>query len=222
MRWTVVSLVRVVLAGISCAAVQGCIDAHADYDDFKARPFAEPVRDSAAPDVPLTMCESILQKDVTGTFFASCLPVVTGTPFGLAVHQTLKVSDAGMGELQISFQLLNIMGTNIDDTVSMITDLPATPISSDCTYDLQIGALTIPNAATTLGGDATAEHVSLHGFLQNEDRACAELDGNVTTPIPLSLNDPGDYCVFRRVAPGSALPIIDMSEYACLFPNADP
>jgi len=218
----VVPLVRVVLVGACSLAFAGCIDAHADYDDFKTRPFAEPVRDAAAPDVPLTACETLLQKGLTGTFFATCLPKVIPTPFGLAIQQTVTVSDAGVGELQISFTLLNIMGTHISDTVGTTTDLPAAPISSDCTYDLQIGGLTIPQEATTLGGEAKAEHVSLHGLLQTEDQACAELDGQVTSPIPLALDPPGDYCLFRRVAPGSTLPIIDMSEYACALPNADP
>jgi hypothetical protein len=223
MRWTVVSLVRVVLNASLLAHVGGCIDPHADYDDFKARPFAEPMHDAAAaPDVPLTACQTLLEKDPSGEYFASCLPVVTGTSFGLKIEQKVTNVDAGNPELQISFTPLKITGTNIDDTVGNKTDLPPTPIASDCTYDLQIGDLTIPEEATDLGAEAKAENVSLRGLLETESQACAELDGKVTAPIPLSLNDPGDFCLFQRVMPGATIQQPDKSAYACALPGGDP
>ncbi len=216
-----VPVVRVVLIGVGSLWLGGCVDSRGDYDDFKARPFAEPLRDAAAPDVPLTACETLLRTNLTGTFYTTCRPKVIPTPFRLAFQQTVTVSDAGIGELHVSFKLLDITGTSIDDTVSEATDVPPTTISSDCTYDLPIGDLIIPQQATTLGGEATAKNVSLHGLLQTEDQACAELDGKVVTPIPLDLDPPGDYCLFRRVEPGSALPTIGMDEYACALPNSE-
>src|SRR5258706_8565303 len=193
MSWTVVPLVRVVFAAAGCATLGACVDPHTDYDDFKARPVAEPVHDAATPpDVQLTDCETILQKDPSGDYYVTCwpLPMVFPTPFGLSIHQDVTVSDAGEALIKSSFTLLDIMGTNINNTVGDKVDVPAATINSNCTYDLDIGNLTIPEKATTLGGEAKAENVKLRADLQ---LACAELDGEVVSPIPLSLDEPGDY-----------------------------
>jgi hypothetical protein len=225
MSWTVVPLVRVVFAVAACAALEACVDPHGDYDDFKARPVAEVVvHDAAAPDVQLTECESLLQKNPSGDYYVTCwpLPAIFPTPFGLVVHQDLTVSDGGQAELTSWFKLLDIHGTNINQTVSDRVDVPPASINDNCTYDLNIGDLIVPEKATTLGGEAKAEHVKLHAFLQTEDLACAELDGQVITPIPLNLEPPGDFCVFRRVASDGTLPKIPDSDYACALPNADP
>jgi len=221
MSWTVVPLVRVVFAAAGCAALGACVDPHADYDDFKARPVAAPVHDAAAPDVQLTDCETTLQKDPSGDYYVTCwpLPTVFPTPFGLAIHQDVTVSDAGEGQIKSAFTLLDIMGTNINNTVGDKVDVAPAPINSNCTYDLDIGDLIIPSKATTLGADAKAVNVKLHADLQ---LACAELDGQVVNPIPLSLDGPGDYCLFRPVSADGTLPHIPTSEFACALPNAEP
>src|SRR5262245_19600681 len=138
MRWTVPSLVRVVLVGTFGACLQACVKPHDDYDEFKSRAFAEPVQEAgAAPDVQLTACETLLQQDLTETYFAKCRPTVTGEAFGLLIDQTVTASDAGGGELTIAFTLLNFNAAKTTDTVGKTTKLAPTPISGDnCTYDL--------------------------------------------------------------------------------------
>src|SRR5690242_16862503 len=117
MSWTVVPLVRIACAAASCAALGACVDPHADYDDFVARPVAEPVRDAAAPEVALTACETLLQKNPSGDYYVTCLPTIIPTPFGLALHQVATIGDGGEGQLKSSFQMLDINGTNIKDLV---------------------------------------------------------------------------------------------------------
>ena len=219
-----VPLVRIACAVAASLALGACVDPHRDYDDFVARPVAEQVHDAAAPDVPLTECETLLQKNPSGDYYVTCwpLPEQIRDPFGLVIHQDITVADGGEGRIKTSFTLLDITGTNIKDTVGVNVDVAPASINDNCTYDLDVGDLTIPEKATTLGGEAKAEHVKLHGLLQTEDLACAELDGQVVTPIPLSLDAPGDYCVFRRVSADGTLPKVSPAEFACALPNAEP
>jgi hypothetical protein len=220
MHGTVVRLVRLAFAAAGCAGLSACVDPHADYDDFKARPVAEPLHDAAAPDVALTACETLLQKNPSGKYVVGCLPVVIPTPFFLLIQQDIT-TPGGKAQLKTSFKLLDINGTSTSQTVSDTIDVPATPIHDDCTYDLDIGDLTIPEKATTLGGDAMAQNVKLHALLQTEDLACAELDGEVVTPIPLSLDKPGDFCLFRRAPADGTFQKPDISEYACALPSGE-
>ena len=218
-----VPLVRIACAVAASLALAACVDPHGDYDDFVARPVSEPMHDAAAPEVTLTACETLLQKNPSGDYYVTCLPTIIPTPFGLALHQEITIGDGGQGQIKSSFQMLDIHGTNIKDLVGEPVDnLPSTSINANCTYDLDIGNLTIPEKATTLGGEAKAEHVKLHALLQTEDLACAELDGQVVSPIPLSLDAPGDFCLFRRISGDGTLPKIPTSEFACALPNAEP
>ena len=79
--------------------------------------------------------------------------------------------------------MLDINGTNIKDTVGDKFDVTPASINANCTYDLDIGNLTIPEKATTLGGEAKAEHVKLHVLLQTEiSRARARRTGRYSDP----------------------------------------
>jgi hypothetical protein len=222
MKRTVVRVVRIFSFGFFCAAQGACIDPLSDYNDFRSRASTQPSNDAGVVDVELTGCAALLATSPSGTFFGTCLPIITGQPFGLAVQQEITGVEAGAPEIQIAFTLLKIDGTNVADTVGAMTTVPKAPIASDCTYHLEVGDLTIPAEATTLQAEAKAQGVSLNGLLETEDSSCAELDGKVTSPVPLPLDGPGDYCVFRRVPASGVLPAVDMSEYACPLPAGDP
>ena len=166
MSWTVVPLVRIACAIGASLALAACVDPHGDYDDFLARPVAEPMHDAAAPPKSRLPRANVAPENPSGDYYVTCLPTIIPTPFGLALHQEITVGDGGKGQIKSSFQMLDIHGTNIKDLVGEPVDnLPSTSINANCTYDLDIGNLTIPEKATTLGGEAKAEHVKLHALL---------------------------------------------------------
>jgi len=191
----------------------GCIDPKTDYEDFIQRPVAMP--EASVPDVALTPCQELLAQDLSGLYYTSCLPKALPVPFALAVTQTFKSNADGTASLDFSFFPMKKDATSISETVgAQPIVLPSTMVSSDCTYIENIGTLTLPGPANSLGYDLVAENVFLRGKLQDHDHACGELDGNVPL-INLSLEGDGDPCMFVRTPEGGPTPTIGMGDYSC-------
>jgi hypothetical protein len=199
-----------VLLGALGAA--GCIDPKADYQDFATRPLAE--REASVVDVQRTPCEQLIEQDPSGRYFLSCRPMALPTPFGLSIDQTVTTTADGGSALLLSFTPLKFGATSLSDTAGDPTSLPATPLSSDCTYTEQIGTLTLGAKATVLDRELTATDVVLRAKLLSKDRDCGELDGKLDL-IMLDLSKDGDICVMLRAPADGSVPTIADGDYSC-------
>jgi hypothetical protein len=191
----------------------GCIRPKDDYEEFGQRRLTE--REASVVDVQLTPCEELLKENLSGDFLVSCRPNALQAPFGLAVHQKITPSSDGKtATLGLSFTPLKVDAKNFSDTTGMLTTLADAALTTECSYRLDIGTLTLGKEANILDLDLEATHVVLRGKLQTVDRACAELDGEVTL-IGLSLQNDMDSCIFKRVAADGVLPVVAPEDYAC-------
>jgi hypothetical protein len=198
------------LVALACAA-SGCINPKDDYNDFASRPLTE--REASVSDVQQTPCQELLGQNLSGSFYVTCLPSTLAAPFALATTQKVSANEDGTtGTLELSFTPLTATATKMSDTTGPTTPLPKTTIDSMCAYTINIGTLTLPSDANTLGRDLTATHVVLRGKMQTVDQACGELDGEVTL-INLNLNGDGDYCMFVRAPADGSIPTVD--NYSC-------
>jgi hypothetical protein len=197
---------------LACGA--GCIRPKDDYEEFAKRPLTE--REASVVDVQLTPCEELLKENLSGDFLVSCRPnALRDSPFGLAVRQKVTPSpDGKTATLGLAFTPLKIGAKNFSDTTGTLTTLSDAALTTECSYRLDIGTLTLGKEANILDLDLQATNVVLRGKLQTVDRACAELDGEVTL-IGLSLQNDMDYCIFKRVAADGVLPVVGADDYAC-------
>jgi hypothetical protein len=194
-------------------AALGCVDAKGDYEEFLRRPYV--ARDAGTVDVGASPCQEVLAQNVSGKYFGSCLPKVTGSPFSLAVEQTVRPSADGMsGEIDVSFTALMLTATSLSDTAGNTNVLKTVPVDSECRYREDVGTLILPASANSLNRDLESVDVVLRGKLLSADRSCSELDGKVPF-AGLSLDDDGDVCVYVRAPDDGSLPTIPMEEYVC-------
>ncbi len=200
------------LVALACSA-SGCINPKDDYNDFASRPLTQ--REASVADVQLTPCQELLGQNLSGSYYASCLPATLPAPFALATTQTVTAHEDGMtGTLEMSFAPLKADAMTMSDTAGPAMSLPKATIDAMCTYTINIGTLTLPAAANTLQRDLTATHVVLRGKFQTVDQSCAELDGEVDL-INLNLNGDGDVCIFKRVPADGPIPTVEDKEHAC-------
>ena len=198
------------LVALAWVAV-GCISPKDDYADFAARPLAE--REASVADVQVSPCQEILSQVVSGSYYTSCLPKELSASFVFVTTQKVTVFEDGTtGTLEMSFTALKVGATSMTETTGPVNMLPKTTIDANCAYTLNIGTLTLPTEANTLGRDLTATDVVLRGMFQIVDRSCAELDGEVKL-IELKLFGDGDICIFTRVAADGPVP--EITDYTC-------
>jgi hypothetical protein len=209
------AILRSAIAALGLGAtLGGCIDPKADYDDFVARPVLVP--EAGMPDVVLTPCEELLQQDVSGSYFLSCLPQNPPLPFSLAAQLQVTAADGGSPMVAVSFRPLRDMAVNLADGVGDEVVLAPTPIASDCTFVQQIGNFTLPPSANSLDLNIVASDVVLRGKLQSTTNSCGDLDGTVITPpIGIMLAGNGDACVFIRTPMDAPVPVLSASDYVC-------
>jgi hypothetical protein len=162
-----------------------------------------------------TPCQELLGLDPSGLYYASCLPKDLPVPIAFAVSQKVTSSaDATMATIDLTLTSLKTTATTISDTSGSANVLPQATFGADCTYTMQVGRLTIPADANSLGRDLVIEDVVLRGKLQTASRSCAELDGTVPL-IMLSLQGDGDICVLIRTEVADPLPAVSSSDYVC-------
>ncbi|HMJ50989.1 MAG TPA: hypothetical protein VK540_02910 [Polyangiaceae bacterium] len=213
--WNVVRILakRAPWLGLLPCAMSGCVDPRADYEDFGRRPLAE--REAGAVDVGQSPCQEVLKGNLDGKFFGSCFVMVTGQPFFLSVDQAVRPSADGMtGEIDISFAALTLKATTMADTAGEVTVLKPTPVDAECRFRQDIGTLTLPAAANSLGTDLVSENVVLRSKILSVDRTCAELDGRVPF-AGLSLDSDGDICIYVRAPADGSLPTVPTEEHVC-------
>jgi hypothetical protein len=180
---------------------------------FQGKSYCHASSASSDGGAPLTPCQSIVQQDVTGTYYAVCRARDLPTPFAFAIVQKMN-PDGLPSTFDMSLTPLRLGAVDPFDTVGDTVVGPPAMLREDCTFTQAIGTVVLPAAANALARDLRIEGFVLRGKVQTAERRCAEFDGTVPL-IMLSAQGNGDVCVMIRVRPGSPAPQVSDSDFVC-------
>ena len=134
---------------------------------------------AAAPEVALTAWRRCSRRiHPATTYAASRAPAVIGKALRLALHQDVTVSDGVRARSRPRSSARHQRNRHRRHGRRQRRS-PEDPSQADCTYDLDIGNLTIPRRPTTLGAEAKAEKNYTGSSQTRRSQRCAELDGQV-------------------------------------------
>jgi hypothetical protein len=190
-----------------------------DFEDFgdRVNALAPPVSDGggnfeAAP--PPT-------EAVTGEYYVACLSQLAygqgSKVFSFFAETKFEPEPGGGGKLSLALHPLKL-GADANppkvlskaDIVGETKNVPATTpnVAADGRYTIELGTTTVPGEANPITQrNVIIESTKLTGFF-GTSRFCAQLNGNVTQPIPLTLNPPENICQFSPMKEGDAIPVI--------------
>jgi len=202
----------------SLSALAGCANPKAEYDDFVERTNTIRGGDSAVADTtPPDVTASDL--DITGTWLGACLPnnIASNPEVALLfmVEAKFTAEASGGGKVDITMTPMKDTATKMDKSETSGASFGKTgiPVATNGQFTLDVGDITIPGDAQRIG----ASTLKLTGIvfknqISAKDKYCAEIDGKLVSPFEIDLGPPGDYCVFKPVALGGALPTFKLSD----------
>lgn len=223
---------RYPLAFVAAAAgILACIPhPDGDFEDFSERASAfGPSLEGGSFEAAAPPTEA-----VTGLYYGACLSQLAfGQPnlvFNFYTETTFTPEPGGGGKLGLSLQALALKeGEKAPPTtvskagaVGDKKDVPATApnvAAADGRYSIELGLTTIPGEANPITGrPVVIEAAKLSGFFGTE-RFCARLNGNVTQPVPLTLDPERNVCQFVPVKDGDPTPTFTKDDF---LPGACP
>lgn len=196
-------------AGLLLALFVGaCSDPKSDYQSYLDRTngmrgtFDASVPETAAFDAPGDT------GDFTNTYVLSCLPGLLG---GDASKSLLFYSEVSVTAGKLTMKNTPILETATKMSKSQTVGTPhqATDVAigADGSFTATVGHVEVPGNSQRIGDSLLVlENIVYRGHLLSKDRLCAEIDGQLTSPLMSSLDDPGDWCVWIAVPDGADLP----------------
>jgi hypothetical protein len=209
------------------ATILACIPhPHEDFEDFGKRAAAfAPSTDGGGGSFEASAPPT---EAVRGTYYGACLSQLAfgqlNDVFNFWTETNFEPDPAGGGKLSIALQALKLSETTggPPETVSSAgfvgdkkeaTASAPNVAAADGRYSLELGTVNIPGAANPITGrDVVIEQVKLEGFFGKE-RFCARLNGNVTVPVPLTLEPEKNICQFVPVKDGDPTPTLTRDDF---------
>jgi hypothetical protein len=195
----------------------GCVDPKRDYDDWLSRTadarsvtliveagvFEGGAPDAAFDDTYLMACLSALSA---GNGSQALL-------FKANAHFT-PGGGAGGGTFDFTQSPLVAHAQDISQTAAggMPVTVNGSPVASDGTASVHIGATTIPKEADPIGAEIVFTDSTLL-FHVSEDALCAALSGHVSQPVAADLDPAQNFCIFRPST--SPFPALQASDFHC-------
>ena len=132
------------------------------------------------------------------------------------VKTTLTPSTSGSADqVAVAMTSLQLHPDNISQTVGSTSSPPAAIVSSQCTFVVDAGTITIPAAANASGADLTLSGTTYSWRLLTPDASCAALSATVTMPVMIDLTRGGNYCVFKRAPADGTVTEFTLADFAC-------
>jgi hypothetical protein len=200
------------ILGAGCADPKGAFESYVDRtngvrgvvpDTGVSLEDTAPATDSAVDTPPFDA-----NVDVTGNYFVSCLPTLLGGEASQSLLFYAEVTSAG-GKLSFNSYPLSETATKFSktETVGVPQVASMVPIAASGSWNVTLGTVKIPGNSQRIGdSDLVLENLSYKGHIVSADRLCAELDGQLVSPFAASFDEPGDICIFVRMAPDVDLP----------------
>jgi hypothetical protein len=214
------SIALVALGMLAMLGGASCINPHDQYDEYLVN--TEGARGGGASLIDATPAEAqAIDGGFHDTYFAACLPVLAGGRTRLAlrfradVTYTPTSASSKAGAIDIDFIPLSKDGTTMGDVVGNHFGEKGAPVGDDGTFQADMGQPTIPAAGNPVStNDIVFSTAVLHGILLGADLFCADLIGEVTSPVPESFSG-GNYCILQRLAADAPLPALTTDQFHC-------
>ncbi len=211
-----VAVVGATLGVVSSA----CVNPRDDYDDFLRRTGGvRGVATQPAVDAAVQEAAAIDGGFSGASFSVACLPRLVGGKllkalrFAAIVSYTPTSTSNKAGTIDIDLTPIVVGATELSSVVGEhIPSVGTTVVNPDGSFTADMGKPKVLSPANPIStNDIVFADVFVKGILLRDDYMCAELDGDILLPTALDLNDPGDFCVFKRV-PSLTGPIPEITE----------
>lgn len=195
------------------AALSGCPDPQATFDEFSTRYDKINGKGSSSASTGAGGgCSAPMAGELDGQFLFS-LSANLKPKKAIALLMDVTTTDEN-GQLMMKLTATPLSGMDHVTPVDAPIDFPAFPINADGTFLAQLGTITVSGEANTItpGSDITAT-VGLEGSVcaEKPDFLCGNVKGQVTMPITLDLEKPNPSTfTMQRVKDGmTPFPAID-------------
>ncbi|MFO0677552.1 MAG: hypothetical protein U0169_13535 [Polyangiaceae bacterium] len=207
-------------APLLATGLWACVDTKGEVDRYLAD--TDSLRGAGVEvDAGAAIDAEVPEGGFEGTFFVQCLPKLAlgavKTSFKFKGAVTFTPTAGGGGKVASSLTPLDKAATKITDEVGAAIPLPETVVAADGKFDLKLGSVTVPGQANPLSGNPVQiENGAIVGILQGSSSICGELNGQITSPIQISIDDPGDICLYREMAQGAVdVPQLVLADFHC-------
>jgi hypothetical protein len=191
----------------------GCPDPQGRFDEFAGRVITLDAGPTGPDAPPLQTL-----PDITGTFLVGLYIKATDTHVEL-LGTTGLTQAMGTTPAKFEAHLHFLKLSDRTPIASPNVDITNVTVSSAGEFTATIPTLPIPRAANPLGFDATAENVVMTAMIQNKDRFCGTVTGNVTKPQPVDLA--GSTLAGIRVPDGAQGAALPPAQLNCTIPPVD-
>jgi hypothetical protein len=210
-------------AGLAISLAVACLPSpKGDYDDYvkdteNIRGQGGNTSDREVPDTALP------DGSITGDYAMLCLPTLALGDTKLTLKFAAKVTyvpSASGGTITIAAKPLKKVATRIDEFSARADeeinklDLSG-PVGADKRFAFTLKTPQgIPGDTNTLSdSDIVLENGRLPGHFTSADSFCAELEGVITAPRTIDLNEAGDECVFKKPNADGTLPAVTADDF---------
>jgi len=200
------------------ALAAACADPTADYEDYRARTDTLRSRrggggsggatatTGCSTEAPRAVPGAAPAGDLSGVSLVTCLANVSACDVNKALRFKAEATQSGSA-LSLTFTPLAPGARTVAETQpGAASFVVAITLGADGSLSSQpFGDALVPGPSNTATGHALQlRGATLRGLQLTADLACAELDGDVTAEVggvaqPISLDAPGDVCLFERV-----------------------
>jgi hypothetical protein len=193
-------------------AFAACVNPKTDYDNYLARteggasPTGEggPTFDGASPDAGFTQeyvmaCTSQIAQGsaAQATYFMVTVAYTPGAP---GDDGTLDFTDQALmlGPSMAGYPN-GSPPTRVSPGIGDVVTVNGSPVTPDGHCDVVFGATIVPGAANPITGtDIHFTDSTLHFLVGPGSQLCAELSGDVTEPLTVTLDPTQNICIFKE------------------------
>jgi len=195
------------VAGAALSAI-ACVNPRDDYDDFVNRTNGvRGVSPSVASDAAPQEAAAIDGGFTNAPFFVACLPHLVGGKLAKAfrfvgtLSYSPTASGSKAGKLDVSLTPLTVGSTDLSATVGTPITASNVAVGPDGHFIVDFGMQTLKGAANPIStNDVVFQSISIvNAILLRSDYACGDLNGHVTSPQDILLDEPDNYCIFEAL-----------------------
>jgi hypothetical protein len=219
MKWSTLRRWSAAGAFAACpllGGVVGCVDPTDDLSDWLSR-TADARSPQPASDANGGPGDGGLgDASFSATYLMACLSSLSPNPaepflFRTDAHYTPAAS-GGTFDFTETTLVVGAQSVSAVAPGAPTVTVNGTAVLPDGTCDVHTGATLIPGSADPLGPEIDFSDSDLH-FRVSPDDLCANLSGQVTTPISTTLDPATNICIFRSATP--PFPAFQATDFHC-------
>ena len=202
------------------AAVAGCVDPKGDYDAFGDRLVQDKGTSSSSSSTGAGggSCTLPMNGEADGDYYM-LLSAITLPTKPVAFKANLKATPASGGGLDVAFKAQALLASDRRTPVGNTLAASSATVAKDGTFTINYATIVVDPAADSVvaNQEIDADTAVLIGSFCDPTFVCGSVTGNVTKPIPTSLD--GSTFTLQPIV-GSTFPAHDY--YDCAMDEAAP